>query len=80
MFFVDYEKAFDFLDRRLLWQKPLTYIINGKILRVLKSMYSKTRACVRVNRNVLIFFIAMWVSDKEIFYYFTMFINDFEPV
>ena len=36
--FVDYSKAFDFIDRTYLWQKLLDYKINGKVLNVIKNM------------------------------------------
>ena len=36
--FVDYSKAFDFIERTHLWQKLLDSNINGKILNVVKNM------------------------------------------
>ena len=38
--FLDYEKAFDKVDRTLLWQKLIEQNIDGKILRVIKNMYT----------------------------------------
>ena len=35
--FIDYRKAFDSVDRSLLWQKLLAYEINGKFLNVVIS-------------------------------------------
>ena len=38
--FIDYQKAFDSVDRSLLWQKLLSYNINGKLLTVIRQMYN----------------------------------------
>ena len=37
--FVDYSKAFDFVDRTYLWQKLLNSNLNGKVFNVIKNMY-----------------------------------------
>ena len=47
--FIDYEKAFDKVDHGLLWQKLGQAKITGKVLRVIQSLYQKTKVCVRVN-------------------------------
>ena len=76
-----YEKAFDLVDRSLLWQKLVAHNINGKILRILKNIYSKT-ACVRVNGKCSDFFdCKVGVRQGDILspLLFTIFINDFEP-
>jgi hypothetical protein len=41
--FVDYSKAFDFIDRTYLWQKLLDSNINGKVLKVIRNMYAKLK-------------------------------------
>ena len=46
--FVDYEKAFDRVNRMYLWQKILASGVKGKILKVVETLYQKTKACVRV--------------------------------
>ena len=35
--FVDYSKAFDFIDRTYIWQKLLSSNINGKVLNIIKK-------------------------------------------
>ena len=35
--FVDYSKAFDFIDRSNMWQKLLSSNINGKVLNIIKT-------------------------------------------
>lgn len=37
--FIDFKQAFDTIWRPGLWKKLLTYNINGKILKVIKSMH-----------------------------------------
>ena len=51
--FIDYEKAFE-----SVWQSEMAYKlqkegIKGKFLKVIKSMYSSTRSCVKVNQNTM---------------------------
>ena len=47
--FVDYEKAFDRVNRMYLWQKSLTSGVKGKVLKVVENLYQETKSCVRVN-------------------------------
>ena len=47
--FIDMEKAFDFLDRNLLFYRLLLYQIDGKIYKSIQALYGKTSACVKVN-------------------------------
>ena len=50
--FVDYSKAFDFVDRTYLWQKLLNSNINGKVLNVVRNMYINAKSHVSL-KNVL---------------------------
>ena len=50
--FVDYSKAFDFIDRTYLWQKLLDSKINGKVLNVIKNMYINAKSQVSVNNKL----------------------------
>ena len=47
--FIDLDKAFDWVDRELLFYRLLTYGITGKIYKAIKSLYNNTFSCVRVN-------------------------------
>ena len=51
--FVDMEKAFDWVDRDLLYYKLLSYNVDGKFYNVVKSLYRKPVAALRLNQNVL---------------------------
>ena len=44
--FVDYSKAFDFVNRTHMWQKLLSSNINGKVLNVIKNIYENAKSQV----------------------------------
>ena len=45
--FIDYSKAFDLIDRGLLYNKLLNFGISSKFLKIIMNMYSKTSSKVR---------------------------------
>ena len=45
--FIDYEKAFDRVERAFLWQKTLDFGVDGRILTVITDMYRKATSCVK---------------------------------
>ena len=47
--FIDMEKAFDFVDRKLLLFRLLLYGIDGQMYRSIKSLYNATISCVKLN-------------------------------
>ena len=47
--FVDFEKAFDRVDRNLLFYKLKFMGFDGKILNMIKTIYSDCKSCVNVN-------------------------------
>ena len=49
--FIDMKKAFDWVDRDLLFLKLLQNGINGKFYDSIKSMYNNPLACVNLNGN-----------------------------
>lgn len=50
--FVDLRKCFDFIDRELLLYKLLLNKVDGKLYQSIKSMYSHTTSCVRINNKL----------------------------
>ena len=54
--FVDFRKAFNKVDHCLLWTKLLNYGIDGKFMRLIRSMYNKMKSCVRYKFGVTKFF------------------------
>ena len=49
--FIDYEKAFDNVNRAFLWQKLLNSGVNGAILRIIINIYERSKSCVKVDNN-----------------------------
>ena len=50
--FIDYKKAFDLVQRNVLWDKLLSNGISGKILEVIKDLYAKAKSCVKTQTGV----------------------------
>lgn len=49
--FVDFSKAFDRIPHSLLWHRMIKIGVHGQILKVVRSMYSKLKSCVRIDNN-----------------------------
>ena len=54
--FVDYEKAFDTVKRDALWFKLMDSGISCKMIRMIKSLYAKVFAAVKLNGNISDYF------------------------
>lgn len=54
--FVDFKKAFDTVDRAVLWNVLRNYGVDGKMLKMLQSMYKRVQSCVRGSCTVSDFF------------------------
>ena len=54
--FLEYEKAFDLVDRAILWKKLHDHSINGEIFNVIRGLYTKTEKCVKVGNCYSSFF------------------------
>ena len=66
VFFVDYQKAFDTIDRTKLWTKLLSSGISGRILKVIKNLYSQAKSCVNVSgKNSEYFSCNVGVRQRE---------------
>ncbi len=46
---MDLEKAYDRVDWLALWDVLKTYGVGGKLLRVVKSFYEESSACVKIS-------------------------------
>ena len=79
--FVDYAKAFDTISRSALWSKLLQCGIHGKILNVIKNMYTDIKSCVYSNGNKSEYFTSLrGVRQGENLspLLFSLFVNDLE--
>ena len=56
--FIDYKKAFDSVQRGLLWGKLLNSGVNGKVLRVIRDMYAEAKSCVKTRHGLSQFFVS----------------------
>ena len=78
--FVDYKKAFDLIDRSSLWLKLIDNGINGKLLRVVKDIYKKSKSCVSYNNSKSDFFksnIGVKQGENLSPILFSLYLNDF---
>ena len=79
--FIDYQKAFDTINRSALWGKVIENGINGKLLRVVYNMYESAKSCVKQQTMISgLFACNMGVRQGENLspLLFALFLNDFE--
>ena len=79
--FIDYKKAFDFVDRSSLWRKMLGMGVNGKLLNVIYNMYEKAQSCVKNDKYVSDYFscnVGVRQGENLSPMLFAIFLNDFE--
>ena len=79
--FIDYRKAFDFIDRVSLWDKMIATGINGKILQVIYNLYHNAKSCVRSNGKMSDYFscdVGVRQGENLSPLLFSIFLNDFE--
>ena len=79
--FIDYQKAFDTINRTALWGKLVKNEINGKIFTVILNMYENAKSCVlQQTLKSGVFACNMGVRQGENLspLLFSIFLNDFE--
>ena len=79
--FVDHRKAFDTVWRVGLWHKLVKENVNGKILNVIRNMYSNVKSCVMLNQHVSESFVCnVGVRQGENLspLLFALYVNDLE--
>ena len=50
--FVDFKKAFDSVDHKLLLEQLVTYGVKGNFSKVISSLYEQVKSCVRGNNSL----------------------------
>lgn len=63
--FVDLEKAYDRVVRNELWSVLSLHAVNGKLIRVLQSLYENFSACVKIERAYTEWFISQTGVRQE---------------
>ena len=79
--FIDYQKAFDFIDRSSLWSKLIKQGITGNIFSVIRSLYSQIKVCVKHNGQLTDYFNSTsGLLQGEVMspILFSFYVNDFE--
>ena len=66
--FVDFTKTFDFVVRDIIWYKLIKVGIRGKILDIIRSMYTEVKSQVKYN-NINSYFLVVYVCGREIVYH-----------
>jgi hypothetical protein len=77
--FIDLQKAFDFVDRKLLLIKLLQYNIDAKIYFAIKALLQNTQSCIKLNNHFSEYFgVENGVRQGDPFSttLFAIFIND----
>ena len=79
--FIDYRKAFHFVDSSSMWRKLISAGINGNILRAIYNLYEGAKSCVKLDGNVSEYFncnIGVRQGENLSPLLFAIFLNDFE--
>lgn len=50
--FVDFEKAFDHVDRNALWNKLQSLNVSSKMNKMLRSIYSSIKSCLKTKTGL----------------------------
>jgi hypothetical protein len=77
--FIDFRKAFDLVDRTLLFEKLNKNGKGGKLLKVIQDMYSKTRSHIKLNGVITdAFEESIGVAQGGVLspYFFVQFLSD----
>ena len=62
--FIDFRKAYDCINRELLWVKLGSIGITGKLLDAIKSLYVSVASCVRINSLTTDWFGVTYVCQR----------------
>ena len=77
--FIDYKKAFDSVNRVYLWQKLLSNNVDGKMFRIIHSLYANAKSCVQIGNSTSACFssnIGICQGENLSPILFSLFLND----
>ena len=77
--FIDYQKAFDFVNHEFLYHKLLNIGITGDIYHSIKCIYKNPKSCVQLNGTLSDWFhvnASVRQADSLSSLLFAVFIND----
>lgn len=79
--FIDYQRAFDTVNRDALWYKLLQLGISSKMVNMIKCIYNKVQSCVKVSNSMPLsdfFDVAIGLKQGEPLspLLFILFVND----
>jgi hypothetical protein len=78
--YIDFTRAFDGINRTLLWHKMLYYKIDGKLLSMIKTMYEHVQSAVRIGVQLTDWFSinsGVRQGDNLAPTLFAIYVNDF---
>ena len=78
--FIDFRKAFDKMNRTLLWQKLINLGINGKIIHIIHNIYKEAQSCLNLDGHLSEFFrcdTGLRLGENLSPLLFSLFLNDF---
>ena len=79
--FIDYEKAFDSVLHTKLWLRIVKCGMTGKLLNIIKSMYSQIKCCIKFNGVFSNFFnsnIGLTQGESLPPFLYSFYVNDME--
>ena len=79
--FVDYQKAFDKIDRNIMISKLAKSGVDCQMLNIIKSLYANIKSCVRYENQMSDFFSCQEVlmqGESLSPFLFSLYVNDFE--
>jgi hypothetical protein len=79
--FIDYRKAFDLIDRSSLWCKLINQGVQGKMLKIIKSLYENVKSCVKHNGYLSEYFsskVGLFQGEVLSPILYSLYVNDCE--
>ena len=78
--FIDYEKAYDYINRAALFSKLLKEGVSSKVIRLMEDLYSKMKLSVRGDDENRVFAsnCGLFQGERTSPIFFSLYVNDLE--